>query len=208
MSSASHVREVEAALVHIGAVQFGQFANPAQPGDFEPVRIHLPLLASYPDTLAALARALIPLARLDGASHLLAMPGALPVAFALSLESGLPLVYPATDNPDRFEGAFDYNVPTLLITDVLAQGRDEAAMIQHVHRHGLDVKGLLAVYDLGLSGIFRGPKKVFTARSLWQPADVLRLAAECSTTLGAAVSAWLAELRSRATAAPGAQPTG
>jgi orotate phosphoribosyltransferase len=208
MNSESRAHEVEAALLHIGAVQFGQFENPAQPGNFEPVRIHLPLLASYPETLAALALALVPLARLDGASHLLAMPGALPIAFALSLESGLPLVYPAAGDPDRLEGAFDYNVPTLLITDVLAQGRDEAAMIRHVHRHGLDVEGLLAVYDLGLCGAFRGPHKVFAARSLWQPADVLRLAEACSATLGVAVSAWLAELKSRALAADGAQPTG
>ncbi|MCC7206471.1 MAG: hypothetical protein IT323_04150, partial [Anaerolineae bacterium] len=159
MTRAPDPHAIEAALLHLGAVQFGQFEVPSQPGVFEPVRIHLPLLASYPETLAALARALAPLARLDGTSHLLAMSDALPVAFALSLESGLPLVYAAGDDPDRLEGAFDYHVPTLLITGVLGQGDDETAMIRRVHRHGLDVEGLLAVYDLGLCGALRGPHK-------------------------------------------------
>jgi hypothetical protein len=54
------------------------------------------------------------------------------------------------------------------------------------------------VYDLGLSSAFEGPHKSFVARSLWNAADVQRLAASRSPYLGAAVSAWLDGLSNQA----------
>ena len=191
------------ALLRIGAIQFGQFES--APGRFQPAHINLRLLPSYPATLRALADALAPLARATrqrGLTHLLAMPAATPIGVALALAADMPLAYPAPADLATLEGAFDYNVPTLLLTDVLTDGDAEMSMVQHARRQGLHVEGVLSVFRLGdqpssADGLLRD------AESLWGAADVLALAAAQTPYLGKAVSAWLESLTG---ASPGSSP--
>jgi uridine monophosphate synthetase len=135
-------------LVTIGAVQFGQFEQ--QPGVFAPLAINLRILPSYPAILKALAEEIAPLVRIDGLTHLLTMPAAVPISVAVSLATAMPLAYPAAGDPRQIEGAYDFNVPTVLLTDILGSGADEQAMIDHVRGLGLDVKAVIAVIDLGI----------------------------------------------------------
>jgi uridine monophosphate synthetase len=173
---------IEQALLRIGAIQFGRFE--ARPGIFQPLRINLRLLPSYPDVLGMLADALVPLVRVDGLTHLLAMPAAVPLGVAVSLKTGIPLVYPPADDPQFIEGAFDYNVPTVLLTDVLNGGSAESAMIARARKQGLDVGAVVAVFDLGhrLSGM---------VKSLRGVEAVLALSQAQSPYMLAAVQAWL-----------------
>jgi orotate phosphoribosyltransferase len=135
-------------LARIGAIQFGQFE--VQPGQFQPMAIHLRLLPSYPAVLKTLAEEMAPLVKIEGQTHLLTMPASTPLGVVVSLITGLPLVYPAPDNSQIIEGAYDYNEPTVLLTDVFTNGEAEQAMIKRVKGMGLDVNAVVAVLDLNL----------------------------------------------------------
>ncbi len=160
-------------LHRLGVVQFGRFEVTGQAGAFQPIKLDIGLLGSYPETLQALASILAPLALMDGLSHLLAMPAAIVVGVATSLRTGKPLVYPAGDD---LEGAYDYNVPTLLLTDIL-ENRDERLhkMIRHARVQGLHVEAIASVFDvrIGQPQTFEGVKAV---RALYTLEDILPLA--------------------------------
>jgi hypothetical protein len=143
-------------LVRIGAIQFGQFE--AQPGQFDPVAIHLELLPSYPSVLRALAQEVAPLVRIDGLTHLLAAPSMAPIGVAVSLAAELPLVYPLGDT---VEGAYDFNVPTILLTGVLRDGAAESELIRRVKPLGLDVKAVVALLNIGASSGLNEPVTVW-----------------------------------------------
>jgi uridine monophosphate synthetase len=141
-------------LLKIGAIQFGQFEQPD--GTFAPISINLLLVPSYPHILQSLATELSPLVKFDGLTHLLASPSTVPLATAISLNTGLPLVYPSGTNPETIEGAYDFNVPTVLLTDVLGDGTAERTIAKRAAPLGLDVKAVVTVIDLGLGTSFEG----------------------------------------------------
>jgi orotate phosphoribosyltransferase len=147
MDSANNHNLVNA-LHRIGVIQFGSFEQRDKPGVFAPIAINLRLLPSYPDLTRKLADQLAPLVKIDGITHLLAAPSLVPLGATVSLASGLPLVYPATGDPQTIEGAFDYNEPTVLLTDVFSDGLAEQVLSKRVAGLGLDVKAIVAVFDL------------------------------------------------------------
>lgn len=176
-----------AQLLHIGAVQFGRFE--IRPGQFEPVLINLPMLASYPATLRALAAEVAPLVRAAGQSHLLAMPAALPLGVAVALEAEIPLVYPSADG--EIEGAYDYNVPTVLLSAALRDGEAEEWLIREARRHGLDVEAVVSVFDLGWRESLRGANGPLSVRALWTLETFVQERADLPPGLRAAVIRWL-----------------
>ena len=135
-------------LIRIGAIQFGQFERHDYPGTFDPVSINLRYVPSYPPILKTLAAEVAPLVQIDGLTHLLTMPTAVPLGTAISLLREMPLVYPVASEPHIIEGAYDANVPTVLLTDLLTNGEAELAMVKRVRGMGLIVKAVVAVLDL------------------------------------------------------------
>jgi hypothetical protein len=135
-------------LLHIGVIQFGQFERTDRPGSFSPVVVEIGLLASYPPVLSALADALLPQIATQPLTHLLALPPVIPLSTAIALRTGQPLLYPSAADPDFVEGAYDYSVPTLLLTGVLTDGIVERALIKRVKNVGLEVKVIVPVLDL------------------------------------------------------------
>jgi orotate phosphoribosyltransferase len=141
--------ELIQSLVRVGAIQFGRFESQENPGTFAPIAINFRYIPSYPPILKALAAEITPLVQIDGITHLLAMPATVPLGTAISLTLDLPLVYPVASEPHVIEGAYDANVPTVLLTDVLMNGEAELAMVKRVKGMGLIVKAVVAVLDLG-----------------------------------------------------------
>lgn len=139
--------DVVQALARIGVIQFGQFET--EPGVFAPLAIRLGLLPSHPAILRALAAEVAPLVRIAGLTHLLTTPAAVPLGVAVSLATDMPLVYPSATDGQAVEGAYDFNVPTVLLTDLLTDGTTEREMIARVRPLGLDVKAVVAVLDQG-----------------------------------------------------------
>ena len=140
-------------LVHdlVRSAQFssGSSRRKIVQGNSRPWRIRLGLLPPYPSILRALAQEIVPLVRVDGVTHLLAAPNAVPLGVAVSLAADMPLVYPTSGDPDGIEGAYDYSVPTVLLTDLLSDGSAERALIKRVKSVGLEVRAVVAVLALG-----------------------------------------------------------
>src|SRR5258708_2165629 len=80
-------------LARVGVIQFGRFESRQEPGNFAPIAINLRMLTSYPDILKALAAEIAALATMPGMTHLLAMPSAVPLGTAITLQTGMPVVY-------------------------------------------------------------------------------------------------------------------
>lgn len=179
-----------AEIIEIGALQFGQFET--QPGDFAPFALFLELIPSYPKVLRYLAEILTPLVKIDGISRILPMPACVPLGTAVSLAAELPLVYPSGTVPQHIEGAYDYHVPTLLLTGVLMDGTAEEALIQRARRDGLHVESLVAVFALGRGvNLFTGQGQI-PFKALFTQEDVLRAAP--TPLMRQAVIEWLRPL--------------
>src|SRR5258708_37404073 len=127
--------DVIQSFIRVGAIQFGHFESRETPGTFAPVAINLRYIPSYPSILKALAAEIAPLVQIDGLTHLLTMPAAVPLGTAISLALDIPLVYPAETRV--IEGAYDANVPTVLLTDLITDGEAELAMAKRVKSVGL-----------------------------------------------------------------------
>ncbi len=178
-------------LTHIGTIQFGRFET--RSGVFAPGVFHFSLLPSYPAILQALAEELAPLVHIDGLTHLLTTPAATPIGVAVSLAARIPLVYPAPGNIQVIEGAYDFNVPTVLLTDVFGGGEPERAassLITRVRPLGLDVKALVTVLDIGASGASSGDLPLVVWHSL---RDILPEIPNLTPSMRAAVVDWLAD---------------
>src|SRR5450432_3081211 len=141
-------------LAQIGAIQFGRFECQDNPGTFAPLALNLRYIPSYPAILKALAAEIAPL--IKGAdsncTHILAMPGVVPLGTAISLLTEMPLVYPTSPDSKVMDGTYDVNVPTVLLTDVLADGKPEDLLAKRVKGLGLEVNIIVTVLNLGVAG--------------------------------------------------------
>jgi len=186
-------------LAEAGLIGFGRFEQAG--GGWWPVAIRLGWLPSYPALLRAVARSLVPL--LDGLAidRVLAAPGALPIAVALSLETGIPAVYaaPGADAPAyAIEGAYDVGHPTALLSDVLLDAGQADAIITLAGRVGLDVHALIAVLDLGLGAREALEARGWTVRpalTLAAALPVLETAGYLPPVMRASVAEWIADCR-------------
>lgn len=176
-------------LLRIGAVQYGQFEIRGKMGIFAPLSINLRLVPSYVSVMAALAAEIAPLVTVAGTTHLLTMPAVTPLGVLASQLAERVLVYPLDG---KIEGAYDFNEPTVLLTDVLTDGAAELAMIKEARREGLDVEALVAVIDFGkpITGLT-------IARRAWLGIeDVLtasQAAGKLTATMRGTVDRWLAQ---------------
>lgn len=126
-------------------IQFGMFREST---GLAPVRFGFEMLASYPDLLRRIARS-VPTPHSE---RLLCTHDALPVGIALSLEQGIPLVYPqfVADHWDLV-GAYDIGHPTVLVTNVRGVDEPVSRLITQAHRVGLHVTSMTAIVDTGHS---------------------------------------------------------
>src|SRR5262249_6496185 len=141
---------------------FGHFET--APGTFAPVAINLGYVPSYPAILKALTNEIAPLVKIDGLTHLLPMPSAVPLGTAVSLQLDMPLVYPGAG--EVMEGAYDANVPTVLLTNLLTDGAAEMAMVKRVKGTGLIVQAIVAVLSFQQVGDHVGDSSLVAWRRL------------------------------------------
>lgn len=130
-------------LVQTGLIQFGSFILAGQE---RPVLFSLDMLPSYPDVLRAVTDALAPF--VAGVDHLVCTPEAIPVAVALSLHTGVPLVYSrgrGEEPVNDLVGAYDIGHPAVLITTVYGVDSDVNRLAASAGRVGLDVRQIVAV---------------------------------------------------------------
>jgi uridine monophosphate synthetase len=142
---------LSSALLATGCVKFGQFK--LKSGLISPIYMDLRQLVSHPKVLAQVAAAYAPL--LDGLTfdRLAALPyAALPIGTAISLHTGLPMIYPrkeakAYGTKADIEGAFAEGETALVIDDLTTTGDSKFEAIDKLTAVGLKVTDVVVLID-------------------------------------------------------------
>ncbi len=164
-------RSLARLLFDAGLIQFGWFEHDDA---VQPVAVHLEMIASFPDILSRIVEAAAARLELSGYERLLGTPDAIPFATAVSLASGVPLVYSrgmAEPASVDLVGAYDGGHPALLVANAVGLGRDLPSLVSKARRVGLEVNTLLAILEVRAVPSFEGVRIV----------PLLRLGAVVST---------------------------
>jgi uridine monophosphate synthetase len=138
-------------LLQAGCVQFGEYK--LKSGEQSPIYFDLRLLTGDPALLRQVAAAYLPLLAGLSFDRLAAVPYAgLPIATALSLQSGDPLVYPRKELKDYgtgavVEGGFKPGEVALLIDDLATSGGSKFEAIERLGSAGLTVQDVVVLID-------------------------------------------------------------
>lgn len=138
-------------LLRAGCVQFGDFK--LKSGEQSPIYFDLRRLTGDPALLRRVADAYLPLLTRLSFDRLAAVPYAgLPIATALSLQSGVPLVYPRKELKEYgtgavVEGGFKPGEVALLIDDLATTGGSKFEAIERLGAAGLTVRDVVVLID-------------------------------------------------------------
>ena len=144
-------RDLSELLYRIGAVRFGEFT--LKDGRVSPFYLDLRILVSHPDVLARVARAMTQRAEPLRYDRLAGIPYAgLPIAVAMSLIGGRPLVYPRKEKKEygtrqQVEGEFQPGERALVIDDVITSDGAKIEAVAPLKEAGLLVEDVLVVID-------------------------------------------------------------
>jgi len=150
------VDEIALGLHALGAVRFGEFT--LKSGKKSPGYIDLRLLVSDPSLMRTVARAMAGLLGGIRCDRIAAIPyGGLPIGQAVSLETGLPLVYPRREVKDygtkkAIEGAYASGETVAVLDDLVTTGGSKLEAIAPLAGAGLGVKDIGGLVDRAQGG--------------------------------------------------------
>ena len=138
-------------LLEVGCIKFGDFT--LKSGLRSPIYLDLRLLVGFPDLLCEVADMYLSL--LEGLvfDRLAALPyAALPIATAISLRSGLPLVYARKERKTYgtgsiIEGPFVEGEQVVVIDDLVTTGESKFESITQLKAAGLRVEDIVVLID-------------------------------------------------------------
>lgn len=139
------------ALLEAGCIQFGEFT--LKSGLSSPIYIDLRRLAAYPHLLGQVAAAYLPILRRLTFDQLAALPyAALPIATAISLAGGWPLVYPrkevkAYGTQAAIEGVYQPGQRVVMIDDLITTGGSKLEALGKLTAAGLLVADVVVLVD-------------------------------------------------------------
>lgn len=138
-------------LLDAGCIKFGQFT--LKSGMISPIYIDMRQIISYPKLLGQVARAYIPILQSLSFNRVAGLPYAgLPIATAISLQGGWPLIYPRKEAKDygtkaEIEGLFNNGECVVLIDDLATTGGSKFEAIEKLLSVGLKVKDIVVLID-------------------------------------------------------------
>jgi uridine monophosphate synthetase len=139
------------ALLEAGCIRFGQFT--LKSGMQSPIYIDLRRLISHPKLLSMVAEAYLPLLSRLSFDRLAALPyAAIPIATAISLKSGLPVIYPrkevkAYGTAAEIEGEYSAGERVVVIDDLATTGGSKFEAIDKLVAAGLMVEEVVVLVD-------------------------------------------------------------
>jgi uridine monophosphate synthetase len=181
--------ELASELHRIGAIRFGDFE--LKDGRHSPFYVDLRLLIAHPPLLRRVASAMLERTSHLAYSCIAGIPYAgLPLAVAMSLESGRPLVYPRKEaksygTKKMVEGVFAKADRALVVDDVITTGGAKIEAITPLQEAGLSVVDVVVVVDREQSGATALAAAGFQLHSVARITDLLA-ALEASATISAA----------------------
>jgi uridine monophosphate synthetase len=143
--------EVAEILSASGCVKFGNFT--LKSGKQSPIYLDLRQLISDPEMLARAAAAYVPLLRTLKFDRIAGLPyAALPIATAISLQTGWPMIYPRKEVKEygtkaQIEGAHSAGERAVMIDDVVTTGGAKLEALEKLRGAGLVVEDLVVLVD-------------------------------------------------------------
>ncbi len=139
------------ALLDAGCVKFGDFE--LKSGDRSPIYFDLRLLAGHPELLSRVADAFEPILEKLSFDRLAAVPYAgLPIATAIALRLGQPLIYPRKEVKEygtgaTVEGGFNPGETVVLIDDLVTSAGSKFEAVDKLTAVGLKVRDVVVLID-------------------------------------------------------------
>lgn len=138
-------------LLEADCVRFGQYK--LKSGMISPIYIDLRRLASFPKVLADVAAAYQPILKDLQFDRIVGLPyAAMPIATAISLQTGYPMIYPRKEVKNyglqsEVEGEFKSGERAVVIDDLATTGGSKFEIIEKLTAVGLDVKDVVVLID-------------------------------------------------------------
>ena len=139
------------ALLEIGCVKFGDFT--LKSGLQSPIYIDLRRLVADPKVLALVAEAFLPILNKLQFDHLAGLPyAAMPIATAISLRGGWPMIYPrkevkAYGTKAEIEGVYEPGQRAVVIDDLISTGGSKFEGVEKLTAAGLLVSDVVVLID-------------------------------------------------------------
>jgi uridine monophosphate synthetase len=138
-------------LLSAGCVNFGEFT--LKSGLKSPIYIDLRQIISYPKLLEQVATSYLPILRQLTFHRLAGLPyAAIPIATAISLQGGYPMIYPrkeakAYGTKAEIEGEYHPGETAVVIDDLATTGGSKFEAIEKLTAAGLVVKDVVVLID-------------------------------------------------------------
>jgi uridine monophosphate synthetase len=138
-------------LLRLGCVKFGEFK--LKSGQISPIYLDLRRLVGDPHVLARAAAAYGNILRELEFERIVGLPyAALPIAAAISLQCGKPMIYPRKEQKEygtkaAVEGPFLAGETVVVIDDLITTGGSKLEGIEKLEAAGLNVKDIVVLVD-------------------------------------------------------------
>jgi uridine monophosphate synthetase len=145
------IAQLADALLEAGCVKFGEFT--LKSGLKSPIYIDLRQIISFPKLLNQIGDAYLPILKKIEFQRLAGLPyAAIPIATAISLQGGYPMIYPRKEVKEygtkaEIEGEYHAGETVVVIDDLATTGGSKFEAIEKLTGAGLIVKDVVVLID-------------------------------------------------------------
>jgi uridine monophosphate synthetase len=138
-------------LLKAGCIKFGDFT--LKSGLKSPVYIDLRQIITYPKLLEQVGAAYLPILKKLEFQRIAGLPyAAIPIATAISLQGGYPMIYPRKEVKDygtkaEIEGEYHAGETVVVIDDLATTGGSKFEAIEKLTAAGLKVRDVVVLID-------------------------------------------------------------